>query len=235
MAADAGWISAAGGARSGESPVSHARTRAFALDPWRRVPVCQSQMQLHKRRSKSCACYHVTGRSLLMVASWRSLEWAALWCDRIGPRRRRTHKVGPRCLSRRPPLGQPRTPPLPTHKSQPNQTMSRPADPRFAKLTTDPRFQRPKASKNKIVVDDRFKQFFDQRKLLAPACLRASAPRQSSASESSPGTTLRLADILYPMGVSFLVQLRRPRPRARRAFGWTSTAVRSRPMRMPTT
>lgn len=46
--------------------------------------------------------------------------------------------------------------------------MSRPLDPRFAKLATDPRFQRPKASKNKIVVDDRFKEFFDQRELNPP-------------------------------------------------------------------
>ncbi|GAA5876894.1 hypothetical protein JCM16303_006324 [Sporobolomyces ruberrimus] len=35
------------------------------------------------------------------------------------------------------------------------------SDPRFARLHTDPRFVRPKASKNKIVVDDRFKQLFE--------------------------------------------------------------------------
>ncbi|KAK4704959.1 hypothetical protein P7C70_g1241, partial [Phenoliferia sp. Uapishka_3] len=34
-------------------------------------------------------------------------------------------------------------------------------DARFAKLHTDPRFVRPKAAKNKIVVDERFKQLFD--------------------------------------------------------------------------
>ncbi|GAA5940616.1 pre-rRNA-processing protein ESF1 [Sporobolomyces koalae] len=34
------------------------------------------------------------------------------------------------------------------------------SDPRFARLHTDPRFVRQKASKNKIVVDDRFKQLF---------------------------------------------------------------------------
>lgn len=34
-------------------------------------------------------------------------------------------------------------------------------DARFAKLHTDPRFVRPKAAKNKVVVDARFKQFFD--------------------------------------------------------------------------
>lgn len=41
--------------------------------------------------------------------------------------------------------------------------MSRPLDPRFAKLQTDPRFVRPKASKHKVVLDERFKQLFDQR------------------------------------------------------------------------
>ncbi|GAA5912201.1 hypothetical protein JCM5296_007509 [Sporobolomyces johnsonii] len=35
------------------------------------------------------------------------------------------------------------------------------SDPRFARLHTDPRFVRPKAAKNKIVVDERFKQLFD--------------------------------------------------------------------------
>lgn len=34
-------------------------------------------------------------------------------------------------------------------------------DPRFARLHTDPRFVRPKASKNQLVVDERFKEFFD--------------------------------------------------------------------------
>lgn len=34
-------------------------------------------------------------------------------------------------------------------------------DPRFAKLHTDPRFVRPKAAKHKLVVDERFKEFFD--------------------------------------------------------------------------
>ncbi|KPV73628.1 uncharacterized protein RHOBADRAFT_54826 [Rhodotorula graminis WP1] len=35
------------------------------------------------------------------------------------------------------------------------------SDPRFARLHTDPRFVRPKASKTKFVVDDRFKQLFE--------------------------------------------------------------------------
>ncbi|KAJ8293000.1 Pre-rRNA-processing protein esf1 [Rhodotorula toruloides] len=35
------------------------------------------------------------------------------------------------------------------------------SDPRFARLHTDPRFVRPKASKSKLVVDDRFKQLFE--------------------------------------------------------------------------
>ncbi|GAA5969375.1 hypothetical protein JCM11641_008095 [Rhodosporidiobolus odoratus] len=35
------------------------------------------------------------------------------------------------------------------------------SDPRFARLATDPRFRRPKASKHKVVVDERFKQLFD--------------------------------------------------------------------------
>ncbi|KAM0746794.1 hypothetical protein T439DRAFT_329491 [Meredithblackwellia eburnea MCA 4105] len=35
-------------------------------------------------------------------------------------------------------------------------------DPRFARLHTDPRFIRPKASKNKVVVDERFKHLFTQ-------------------------------------------------------------------------
>ncbi|GAA5859122.1 hypothetical protein JCM8547_004011 [Rhodosporidiobolus lusitaniae] len=36
------------------------------------------------------------------------------------------------------------------------------SDPRFARLHTDPRFVRPKASKHKVVVDERFKQLFDE-------------------------------------------------------------------------
>ncbi|BGP26426.1 pre-rRNA-processing protein ESF1 [Rhodotorula toruloides] len=35
------------------------------------------------------------------------------------------------------------------------------SDPRFARLHTDPRFVRPKANKSKLVVDDRFKQLFE--------------------------------------------------------------------------
>ncbi|GAA6003926.1 hypothetical protein JCM10207_006470 [Rhodosporidiobolus poonsookiae] len=35
------------------------------------------------------------------------------------------------------------------------------SDPRFARLHTDPRFVRPKASKSKVVVDERFKELFD--------------------------------------------------------------------------
>ncbi|GAA5889156.1 hypothetical protein JCM6882_009758 [Rhodosporidiobolus microsporus] len=35
------------------------------------------------------------------------------------------------------------------------------SDPRFARLHTDPRFVRPKANKHKVVVDERFKQLFD--------------------------------------------------------------------------
>lgn len=34
-------------------------------------------------------------------------------------------------------------------------------DPRFARLHSDPRFARPKASKNKIQVDERFKSIFE--------------------------------------------------------------------------
>ncbi|GAA6038371.1 hypothetical protein JCM8097_007615 [Rhodosporidiobolus ruineniae] len=36
------------------------------------------------------------------------------------------------------------------------------SDPRFARLHSDPRFVRPKANKHKVVVDDRFKQLFDE-------------------------------------------------------------------------
>ncbi|BGP18572.1 hypothetical protein JCM10213_003040 [Rhodosporidiobolus nylandii] len=36
------------------------------------------------------------------------------------------------------------------------------SDPRFARLHSDPRFVRPKASKHKVVVDERFKQLFDE-------------------------------------------------------------------------
>lgn len=45
------------------------------------------------------------------------------------------------------------------------------SDPRFARLHTDPRFVRPKASKTKFVVDDRFKQLFEdpQGALLGPS------------------------------------------------------------------
>jgi len=47
------------------------------------------------------------------------------------------------------------------------------SDPRFARLHTDPRFVRPKASKSKIVVDDRFKQLFqDQEGVLPSTSLR---------------------------------------------------------------
>jgi hypothetical protein len=35
------------------------------------------------------------------------------------------------------------------------------ADPRFARLRTDPRFRKPKNSHNKIVIDERFKSIFD--------------------------------------------------------------------------
>ncbi|KAI1788754.1 hypothetical protein LXA43DRAFT_924461 [Ganoderma leucocontextum] len=37
------------------------------------------------------------------------------------------------------------------------------SDPRFARLKTDPRFRRIKKDKNKVVVDDRFKDFFDEK------------------------------------------------------------------------
>ena len=36
------------------------------------------------------------------------------------------------------------------------------SDPRFARLKTDPRFRPIKKDKNKVVVDDRFKHFFDE-------------------------------------------------------------------------
>ncbi|KAF8317357.1 hypothetical protein DL93DRAFT_2110555 [Clavulina sp. PMI_390] len=35
------------------------------------------------------------------------------------------------------------------------------SDPRFARLKTDPRFRKPKKSRNQVVVDDRFKSVFD--------------------------------------------------------------------------
>lgn len=38
------------------------------------------------------------------------------------------------------------------------------SDPRFARLHTDPRFVRPKASRTKFTVDDRFKQLFEEGK-----------------------------------------------------------------------
>ncbi|TBU35343.1 hypothetical protein BD311DRAFT_746002 [Dichomitus squalens] len=38
------------------------------------------------------------------------------------------------------------------------------SDPRFARLKTDPRFRRIKKEKNRVVVDDRFKDFFDGKK-----------------------------------------------------------------------
>ena len=37
------------------------------------------------------------------------------------------------------------------------------SDPRFARLKTDPRFRRIKKDKNKVVVDNRFKGFFDEK------------------------------------------------------------------------
>ena len=37
------------------------------------------------------------------------------------------------------------------------------SDPRFARLKTDPRFRRIKKDKNKVVVDDRFKDIFDDK------------------------------------------------------------------------
>ena len=37
------------------------------------------------------------------------------------------------------------------------------SDPRFARLKTDPRFRRIKKDKNKVVVDERFKDFFDDK------------------------------------------------------------------------
>lgn len=38
------------------------------------------------------------------------------------------------------------------------------SDPRFARLKTDPRFRPIKKDKNRVVVDDRFKDFFDERR-----------------------------------------------------------------------
>jgi hypothetical protein len=38
------------------------------------------------------------------------------------------------------------------------------SDPRFSRLTTDPRFRRPRRQRSKIVVDDRFKEIFEQGK-----------------------------------------------------------------------
>ena len=42
----------------------------------------------------------------------------------------------------------------------PPSTMS---DPRFARLKTDPRFRRIKKDKNKVIVDERFKDIFDDK------------------------------------------------------------------------
>lgn len=38
------------------------------------------------------------------------------------------------------------------------------SDPRFARLKTDPRFRRPKKQQSKVVVDDRFKEIFDDKR-----------------------------------------------------------------------
>ena len=129
-----------------------------------------------------------------------------------------------------PPLAAARPRANPAHHA-PNPTMSRPLDPRFAKLTTDPRFQRPKASKNKIVVDDRFKEFFGQREW--PAQFKSPS---SSVSFSGPAYAgARIGYERIDANAVFVLQPRRPRPRARRVRRLTSTAVRSRPTPRPTT
>jgi hypothetical protein len=38
------------------------------------------------------------------------------------------------------------------------------SDPRFARLRTDPRFRHPKVKQTRVVVDERFKAVFEQRK-----------------------------------------------------------------------
>lgn len=38
------------------------------------------------------------------------------------------------------------------------------SDPRFARLKIDPRFRRPKKHQSKVVVDERFKDIFDEKK-----------------------------------------------------------------------
>jgi hypothetical protein len=37
------------------------------------------------------------------------------------------------------------------------------SDPRFARLKTDPRFRRPRKHQSKVVVDERFKEIFDEK------------------------------------------------------------------------
>lgn len=50
-------------------------------------------------------------------------------------------------------------------------------DPRFAKLHTDPRFVRPKASKSKLVLDDRFKSLLDPSSSQASSSTAAPGPK----------------------------------------------------------
>lgn len=70
-------------------------------------------------------------------------------------------------------------------------------DPRFAKLQTDPRFVRPKATKNKLVLDERFKEFFDDsdRKLLLVYLV------QTSSRANSVLQTSFFFSTLFPFGV----------------------------------
>jgi hypothetical protein len=37
------------------------------------------------------------------------------------------------------------------------------SDPRFARIRSDPRFRRPRKLQSKVVVDDRFKEIFDEK------------------------------------------------------------------------
>lgn len=113
--------------------------------------------------------YEVSSRSARglhpSVESVSPDSWAR--CDLAGARSTSPRKDATQHTpSARPALSSPLTP---SHPQPSSDNMSKAPDVRFAKLHTDPRFGRPKASKNKIVVDERFKQFFEQREHPTPA------------------------------------------------------------------
>lgn len=60
------------------------------------------------------------------------------------------------------------------------------SDPRFARLKTDPRFRRIKKDKNKVVVDDRFKDIF----------------KEKGKKKGKQSTGTHHASILVPIGVA---------------------------------